>query len=726
MRHLLLTLLVAATAFAQPLYLQPERPVAAPRIGPLVANLPRTATNGTTHLLIWDDQRPTMPAHRYPWIYVVSATLVDASGNVLHSPSLVLPLQGTAIPFWNGREYVVITAAGYVRISAAGELLDPVARAYPVPPKTLYSATWTGERLLVIGDHDGQYPNDGCLYDASMNLIRGKFPVDTWSNMPVATNGDSFMLAEVDDVIILDRDGNFVARKRVIPWVAAYSSLIASDGVNYLFVGRVFADPSDQRYYAFKAISVTPAGVVRSTSAPFGVPMSGTTGQLMWDGDAYRLVFAADENLNWPRRRDARSVTIDRDANNVDGDGTVLKPLGNSNSAPSYPDVVAGGRAGSRLLCWAGPSSWSCSTYADTTSFSTTASTPFVPSRGALPEETPAVATAGDVSLLVWREPDKRLPDLFALLGVRVDRGGRVLDPTPIRIGDLTCDAVSPVVTTDGTDFFVAWQMPQSIRAMRIAHDGTQLDPYTIVVSVPGAFDCDDSPLAVASNGSSYLVAWSHGTKVYGTRVSKAGTLLDPLPLTISSGDPVTDVHAASNGHEYFVAWTDKKINWARSMPISADGTLLDAAGIPLLIEKLSGLYWSGSHYVALSIKSDGVVSVRVTSPGFQRIDWTPGIPPGPATNVPIDARVECSVRGCFSYALRDGVIYETRIDDRGPTVTYESRPLAAADPSWRQVVVFGEALKNVAYLRLAAEPEYGTAWHLFLRSSQFRGRPVR
>lgn len=52
------------------------------------------------------------------------ATRIDPHGNVLDSPSLVLPLKGKAIPFWNGSEFVVVAANGYVRITAEGELLD--------------------------------------------------------------------------------------------------------------------------------------------------------------------------------------------------------------------------------------------------------------------------------------------------------------------------------------------------------------------------------------------------------------------------------------------------------------------------------------------------------------------------------------------------------------------------------------------------------------------------
>jgi hypothetical protein len=151
---LLSVALMTAAAPAQPLFLQPEHPVAAPRSGvpSLRQNSLATATDGTNHLLIWRDSRNDLPAHHSVPADsdLVCAARVDSRGTVLDSPSLVLPLKGKAIPFWNGREFVVVAAEEYVRISASGELLDPVARPYAAPHGALYSIAWTGERLLVI------------------------------------------------------------------------------------------------------------------------------------------------------------------------------------------------------------------------------------------------------------------------------------------------------------------------------------------------------------------------------------------------------------------------------------------------------------------------------------------------------------------------------------------------------------------------------------------------
>jgi len=61
-------------------------------------------------------------------------------------------------------------------------------------------------------------------------------------------------------------------------------------------------------------------------------------------------------------------------------------------------------------------------------------------------------------------------------------------------------------------------------------------------------------------------------------------------------------------------------------------------------------------------------------------------------------------------------VIVATRIDDSGSVVTYTSSPFARGDDAWRSLLVFGGALKSVAYERLASETPYGATWHLFVR----------
>ncbi|HEX3111375.1 MAG TPA: hypothetical protein VHU41_19890, partial [Thermoanaerobaculia bacterium] len=96
----------------------------------------------------------------------------------------------------------------------------------------------------------------------------------------------------------------------------------------------------------------------------------------------------------------------------------------------------------------------------------------------------PDVAAIGDVALVVWRSDT---PSLRRVLGVRVDANGGRLDEQPIVIDQGTLFA-QPVldrvsVATDGQSFLVAWSGQYVVDAKRIAKDGSLLDAVPIVAS---------------------------------------------------------------------------------------------------------------------------------------------------------------------------------------------------------------------------------------------------
>lgn len=705
MRPLLLSLLITAAASAQPLFLQTEHPVAPPRPGVPATRqtTPRIASDGTNHLLVWSDDRTSVLAQWTPEL--VFATRIDAHGKVLDSPNLILPLRGNCLPFWNGKEYVVVSKDGYVRLSRNGELLD----AEPLPlglTGDLLAIAWSGQRLLVVTND--VYPvQHAALYDGSMNVIRGDFRPAVFTEQ-VATNGRGFLFASISTLSATDLDGVVTATNRIASINPDY---IASDGENYLVV-----DDSQ----GFRTATVTPDLALRSLgTSHFGSPRSGSsyTTSVTWDGSHYQVVFMDHRDFTYipdiGTSYEVKVEVLDSFGTPLNGEGTTLAAMSGLG-----PYMAAGGIAGSHLVLWSTSAfdSWRAITYADAATAATTSSPPFAFTRGALPDETPVVATAGDISLLAWREPDATAEDRFALFAARVDRFGRVLD-APIRIADSTCDRLAPAVATDGTDFIVAWQLPASLLAMRIGRDGRRLDPNPIIVAVSPTSECGPSAPSVVSNGTNYFVAWQRKGVLSGARLTSGGVLLDPVPLSFGAG-PVAGLHTASDGHDYFVAWTDATINQARGVRITAAGTVVDTLSLPLILDKTSAVYWSGKNYVTLAASSDGVRAVRITA-GGERLDFAPAGSLGPAMPFPFDAstgRVECDARGCFTYGLKDGVIVATRIDDSGGVVTYTSAPFARGDDAWRSLLVFGGALKSVAYERLASETPYGATWHLFVR----------
>ncbi len=154
------------------------------------------------------------------------------------------------------------------------------------------------------------------------------------------------------------------------------------------------------------------------------------------------------------------------------------------------------------------------------------------------PGSSPAAAAGGSNWLVVWSDP--RLNESSgslqaAVYATRVGPTGTILDPAGILISSEDAMAASPVVASDGTNWLVVWQEWRSreeLYAMRVAPDGTLLDPEPKLV---GVGDASVLQLAVAFNGASWLVTWGSdpGGPNRAARVALDGTVLDPDGISI-------------------------------------------------------------------------------------------------------------------------------------------------------------------------------------------------
>ncbi|MDB4881254.1 MAG: hypothetical protein JWL95_20, partial [Gemmatimonadetes bacterium] len=157
----------------------------------------------------------------------------------------------------------------------------------------------------------------------------------------------------------------------------------------------------------------------------------------------------------------------------------------------------------------------------------------------------PSVAAGGTADFLVWSDTRAGVSQVY---------GGRVrisdsalLDNTGLLLSKTAAEETSPVVASNGQDFFVVWSdlTTSSIRAARLGGDsGAMMDPMGIPIVTGTNYAAPSTP-DVASGGSNYLVGWANPTgqsqAIFAARVRASdGVLLDtagiPIPLPSSSG----------------------------------------------------------------------------------------------------------------------------------------------------------------------------------------------
>ncbi|MFT3839319.1 MAG: MopE-related protein [Myxococcaceae bacterium] len=188
----------------------------------------------------------------------------------------------------------------------------------------------------------------------------------------------------------------------------------------------------------------------------------------------------------------------------------------------------------------------------------------------------------------------------------------------------------TPQGAFDGSEYVVTWvnavSLPYQLFARRVAVNGSLVDAAPVSLIPVGEYaaglncsatecteylaantfaqfttsltpiDTAERPLVgtensqtepdVATNGTEYLVGWTDARegRVYATRVTPAGVVLDPQGIVLSppAGYPYTGnfgLCLASNGTDYLAVWVGNELNAAR---VSGAGQLIDSTPMPL------------------------------------------------------------------------------------------------------------------------------------------------
>lgn len=261
-----------------------------------------------------------------------------------------------------------------------------------------------------------------------------------------------------------------------------------------------------------------------------------------------------------------------------------------------------------------------------------------------------SVAFDGTNYLVVW---DTAEWENTRIMGTRLDREGKILDPDGITISGpegLFFGVNSPAVAFNGQVYFVVWQKPGSttsgVYGARVDREGNVIDAPRIAIAEPDSRYSDFALPQIATNGSNFLIAWRaisvspmQGADVRGSRISSSGAVLDPLGIDISTA-PGYQEHPSVDydGSNYLVTWDDTRnlergsLHDIYAARVNSSGVVVDPNGIAVATgptEQSSPVlafdgtnhlivWWDGSGFIQVwgtHVSRDG----RVIEPrGFQ------------------------------------------------------------------------------------------------------------
>lgn len=216
---------------------------------------------------------------------------------------------------------------------------------------------------------------------------------------------------------------------------------------------------------------------------------------------------------------------------------------------------------------------------------------------GAYDNWSPAVGSDGTNNLVVWSDCRDVYADIY---GARVAPSGVIMDTGGFIISNATYGQDQPSLTFDGSNFLVVWLDNRSwgdynIYGARVTPSGVLLDTHGIPIST--APDDQYNP-CVAFDGNDYLAVWHDGRNcswacdIYGSRVTTAGTVLDPQGIAVSvAPDHQYYASIAFDGTNYLVVWQDERYSGGNTeifgARINPEGSVLDSNGIHISIP-----YW--------------------------------------------------------------------------------------------------------------------------------------
>ncbi len=453
---------------------------------------PAVASNGSDFMVTWDDHRSQVTGHDI-WAQKVRGTDGVATGAALAVSTANAEQQFPDVA-WTGTQFFMVwmdsrnaVTSGYDVYGARTLSTGGIGPSTPIStaPRDQRSPdiAWAGTTGFVVWDDDrtlGQVDVYGSrLTDTGVVLDPGGRGVATTSSAEgspsIAPSGDGFQVVWTETGSTVDPE---VFGRRVR----------ASDGQ---LQGSKALLSGAAEYYPFRS----------------AVAANGTGALVFWEANPYK-------GVDSPPSEDLFGATID-------GSGA----------------VTVGG------IVLAGPGRH---------------------------QREPAVALGGANALVVWEE-DRAAGSSIDLFAARLRLSdGAILDGYPISVAMAAGEQVAPAVAWDGTDFVVIWQDNRTgggydIYGVRIGSDGNRLLTEFAVSTATG----HQVAPALAADGNVLQAVWQDGrhaatsqADVFGSKISTTSTSTSVTSnVTISGAAPGNqlDPTVATDGTSFLVAWSDNR-----------------------------------------------------------------------------------------------------------------------------------------------------------------------
>ena len=523
---------------------------------------PSIAFDGTNYLVVWQDWRNGIDFDVYGCRVTPEGTVLEPGGKALAQATYN---QLTPRVAFGGSNYLLCWTDWFgamdsshiraSRVSPSGTVLDPGGFLAP-----------TGTRF--------QY-NSCPAYDGSNYLV-------CWNDLR-NDNEDIYGTRITPTGAVLDPAGIAITTAEYGQWLTSMSFAFGS--IVVVWADRRFADNLSDVY----AARVNPAGAVLD---PDGLAVSSLA------ADQFRPAVCAGPG-NWYAvwTDGRRGAATDIYGARVGGNGQVLDPAGVMLSLVANEQLRAATASdgASYLTAWVDYRNGNADIYGIRTDAGGQAldARAFAVCVAESAQTAPAVAYDGTNYLVVWE--DRRganRPDIFA---ARVSRSGTVLDPGGIPVDTHPHEQAQPAAAFDGTNYMIVWQDDrrgtnwEDICGKRFTPGGLVLDTARIAIDTTSA-QWQLHP-AVAFDGANYLVVWEDHcdrdtADIRGARVTPAGVLLDPEPITLAdAGNNQLDPSVVFDGSNFLAVWQDWRsghradVYGARVTPA---GKVLDPQGLAL------------------------------------------------------------------------------------------------------------------------------------------------